>query len=358
MDCKQKAQLRNDQIDAFNAEMENLTEEGIFTLDDESKSNIQAYHQSLIKSLSESFDIDTTKADKQLNIGMRIASLFGALALAASLFFLFYQYWGFFGTTAQTAVLVLSPLFLLGLTAVFYNKEPSGYFAKIAALITLASFVLNISMLGQIYNITPSPNAFVIWSVLALVFAYKLNSRLLLVFAILLFAAFLSARVGTLFGIYWFSFGNKPENFFAPALVIFALGHFTQKHYGSFSPIYRIFGSILLLMPVLLLSHWAGGSYFELSTTMIEHGYQTLGFVLSAGLIGYGVRKHWSDIVNTGTVFFTLFLYTKFFDWWWDWFPKYLFFLVIALSSILLLMIFKRLRNKMKGAERGATHAE
>ncbi len=32
--------------------------------------------------------------------------------------------------------------------------------------------------------------------------------------------------------------------------------------------------------------------------------------------------------MNTGNVFFTIFLYTKFYDWWWDWMPKYLFFLL------------------------------
>jgi hypothetical protein len=40
-----------------------------------------------------------------------------------------------------------------------------------------------------------------------------------------------------------------------------------------------------------------------------------------------------------------IFLYTKFFDWWWEWMPKYLFFLVIGLVAILLLLILKRLRT-------------
>ena len=40
-----------------------------------------------------------------------------------------------------------------------------------------------------------------------------------------------------------------------------------------------------------------------------------------------------------------IFLYTKFFDWWWEWLPKWLFFLLIALSAVLLLLVFQRLRR-------------
>ena len=36
--------------------------------------------------------------------------------------------------------------------------------------------------------------------------------------------------------------------------------------------------------------------------------------------------------VNTGVVFFVIFLYTKFYDWWWDLLPKYLFFLILGLT--------------------------
>jgi len=43
-------------------------------------------------------------------------------------------------------------------------------------------------------------------------------------------------------------------------------------------------------------------------------------------------------------VFFILFLYTKFFDWWWEWMPKYIFFFILGLSSLLALIVFKRIR--------------
>ena len=50
-------------------------------------------------------------------------------------------------------------------------------------------------------------------------------------------------------------------------------------------------------------------------------------------------------MVNTGVTLFVIFFYTKLFDWWWDTMPKYLFFLVLGLTAILLLVVFKRLRK-------------
>jgi hypothetical protein len=41
---------------------------------------------------------------------MRVTSFLGALALAASVFFLFYQFWGRFPETAQVVILILGAL--------------------------------------------------------------------------------------------------------------------------------------------------------------------------------------------------------------------------------------------------------
>ena len=49
--------------------------------------------------------------------------------------------------------------------------------------------------------------------------------------------------------------------------------------------------------------------------------------------------------MNTGLTFFVIFLYTKLFDWWWLSMPKYLFFLLLGLSAVLILLILRRLRS-------------
>ena len=204
-------------------------------------------------------------------------------------------------------------------------------------------------MLGQIFNITPSPNAFLVWALFAVILAYASDARLLLAAGILAFAAFLSAKVGTWSGCYWIYFGVRPENFFPAAVLIFLVPLLPHTRVSGFAVIYRVLALLLLFLPMLVLANWGAVSYLTLDNDSIEVIYQIAGFVLSAAAIWLGIRKGWQDVVNTGNVFFTIFLYTKFFDWWWDLMPKYLFFLVVALTAILMLLVFKRMRDATLG---------
>lgn len=345
MDNKQKAQQRADQVQAFYDEVKQLETDQVLQLDEEQRESVAHYHQGLLKSLTEKFDIDTSTRQKQLSTGMKIASFIGALALAASVFFLFYQFWGYISTPVQVSILVSAPLLMLFVTYWVSQHEATGYFAKLLSMVTLACYVLNLVMLGQIFNITPSENAMLMWAVFGFLLAYAFDVRLLLAMGILSLAGFIAARTGSWSGMYWLSFGERPENFFLPALLIFTVPLWLkQQHYSGFAPIYRVFGCMLLLLPVLVLSNWGQGSYLFWDAAVIEGSYQLLGFIISAGLIALGIRQHWPDVINTGNAFFVLFLYTKLFDWWWEIMPKYLFFLLIALSSLLMLFIYKRVR--------------
>ena len=351
MDNKLKAQQRADQIQAFNAEIKALKDDDVFEFDDDQRSNISRYHASVLDALTSQFDIDTNVRQKQLSTGMKIASFIGALALAASIFFLFYQFWGYLSSTVQVGILITAPLLTLLLTHVISQHEDTGYFTKLMAMVSFACFVLNLAMLGQIFNITPSDKALLAWAVYGFLLAYAFDVRLLLAMAILSLAAFIAARVGSWSGMYWIYSGERPENLLLPALIIFSVPMWSkrwlsQKNDSGFAPIYRVFGSLLFLIPVLVLSSWGQGSYLNFNHDVIEGFYQLTGFAVSAGLIALGIKKQWSDIINTGNVFFVLFLYTKIIDWWWEIMPKYLFFLVIALLSVLMLLVYKRVREQ------------
>src|SRR5882672_650976 len=108
------AQRRADEIRTFNSELERLQAESVLWLTSEQRDAISSHHASLLKSLSQSHDIDRDGRARQLSLGMRVASFLGALALAASVFFLFYQFWGHFGTATQVAVLVTASLLTFG----------------------------------------------------------------------------------------------------------------------------------------------------------------------------------------------------------------------------------------------------
>jgi uncharacterized membrane protein len=339
-----EAQQRADRIDSFRAELAALETDRIVTLPEETRQAIDRYHTGLLAELAVRFDIDTGLGQKRLSLGMKIASFLGALGLAASVFLLFYQYWGRLATTVQVGILLAAPM--LGLAVTMYAaRERSGYFAKLAGMVTFACAVLNLSVLGQIFNITPSPNAFLVWAGFALLLAYAANARLLLAAGILCLGAYLSARTGTWGGCYWLDFGKRPEHFLPTAALLFAVSLLPQRSFGGFAPLQRVFALLFLFLPMLVLANWVQASYLPLDNSTVEAVYQTAGFLVSALAIWAGIRLSWPEVVNTRNVFFTIFLYTKFFDWWWDWMPKYLFFLIIGLSSILMLLVFKRLRQ-------------
>jgi uncharacterized membrane protein len=352
---RSEAQQRADEIGIFRVELARLEAEGVLRLDPAQQQTLRQHHDALLAGFASRFDIDRDMQARQLSLGMRVASFLGALALAASVFFLFYQFWGRFDETAQVAILVGAALGSMGLTVWIQTRDASGYFTKLAAMVAFACFVLNLVMLGQIFNITPSDKALLPWAALAFLLAYTCDLRLLLAAGICCVIAFVAARVGEWRGIYWLNFGQRPENFFPVAALLFVFPALVEhRRVSGFASIYRIFGLLCVLLPMLVLGHWGYGSYLDLDGKTIETSYQTLGFVVSALAIWIGARRQWADTVNTGITFFVIFLYTKFFDWWWEVMPKYLFFLVLGLAAILILLVLKRLRRLGPDAGEGA----
>jgi len=340
------AQQRADQVRVFHLELDRLDSEGVLRLTEEQKKSVDAHHETLLNQLAQSFDIDRDARSRQLSWGMRIASFLGALALAASVFFLFRQFWGLFSEEVQVGILSASSLLTLAATVLVRARDVTGYFTKLTAMVAFACFVLNVVMIGQIYNITPSDKAFLPWAAYGLLLAYLCDLRLLLAAGLACVIAFMAARVGTWSGVYWIHFGERPENFFPAAVVLFALPQIIRHvRYDQFPAVYRLVGLLAFFFPVLILSHWGGGSYLDWSVTNIENLYQLCGFVFSAGAIWLGLRMQWTETANTGVVFFVIFLYTKFYDWWWELLPKYLFFLILGLTAVLVLMVMKRLRQ-------------
>lgn len=351
MPNRPEAQQRADDIRTFRAELERLEREGVLQLAEEQKRSIGTHHDALLTQFAQHFDIDRDAQAKQLSLGMRVASFLGALALAASVFFLFYQFWGHFPTGAQVAILIASSIAGFLGTLLVQSRDSTGYFTKLAALVAFACFVLNVVMLGQIFNITPSDKALLPWAAFALLLAYSCDLRLLLAAGILCIIGYVAARTGTWSGVYWLHFGERPENFFPVAIAIFCVPLWIDhRRFTGFAPIYRVFGMLALFLPMLILANWGYISYLGLDRNFTEGLYQVAGFAGSAAFVWLGARRQWPDTVNTGVTFFVIFLYTKLFDWWWDVMPKYLFFLVLGLVAVLLLFVFKRLRAQGFGA--------
>ncbi|RFF26420.1 MULTISPECIES: DUF2157 domain-containing protein [unclassified Wenzhouxiangella] len=339
------AQARIDRVRAFRDELAALEREGVTLPDPDTRSCMDAHHEALIADLRERFDVDIDGSQKRFSLGMRIASLIGALALSAAVFFFFYRIWGLLNTPVQVILLIVAPIAATFLAGYAHRRERTGYFTALAALVAVACFVLDLSVLGQTFNLVPSRNAFLAWALFALILAYSWGLKLVLTAGLVSLIAYLSATVGAWGGLYWLSFGERPETILIAGLLITLPGWFGNLPRPEFSNVYRVFGFLVAFISVLVLSHWGRASFLPFSPSLVEAGYQLAGFVGSAVLIAVGIRRGEGKLFNLGATFFLLFFYTKIFDWWWDWMPKWLFFLVVGLVAVGFLFILGRLRR-------------
>jgi predicted membrane protein DUF2157 len=348
---REQAQQRIDRIQAFQKEMATLKSEGIFEISQEDQNSVSRYHSRLIDEFSNQFDTDTTATEKKLSWGMRILTFLGGFALCASVFFFFYRFWGLIPTWVQIGILIIAPLLALLGMKFAANKEKTFYYATLAGLLAFACFVMNLKILGTIFNITPSPKAFLVWGILALIVAYHLGLRLLLMAGLLCILAYLSATVGTFWGIYWFSFFERPENFIIAGSIMVAIPHiFKHRQYYNFPWFYHLVGLLSVFIALFAMGLCGSCSYLLVNYHTLELIYQTLGLVCAGIVIWMGIRFEDTRVTNIGATFFMIFLYTKFFDWWWDFMPKYLFFLILSAISLGLLSGFKKMRSRLKGA--------
>jgi len=205
----------------------------------------------------------------------------------------------------------------------------------------------NLLHAGSIFNLAPTPNALAVWGLFGLALAYHFGIRLVLAAGLVSILGWITATTNSWRGWWWVEFERRPEEFMLAGLLIALLPLFI-KHVAAriFPAVYRLVGMIAFFMTMLFLSAEGQRSYLPLEDKAVEHFYQMFGVVAAAGSVWIGVRKNWTGVINTGTAFFTIFLFFRLIDWWWDWMPKYLFFLLIGLVAIGLVAVFKRLRGR------------
>ena len=341
-----QAQHRADEIRVFRAELGRLEEDGALVLTEEQRRAVGEYHGRLLAELARQFDIDRDAQSKQLSLGMRIASFLGAVALSAAAYFFFYRFWGSLPTVAQVALLAAAPLVAVAGMEVAARRERTLYVTGILGLVAVACFILDLNVLGAIFNVTPSPDAFLAWAVFASLLAYAYGLQLLLVAAIVGFTVFFSSRVATALHCPWDAFGQRPENLFLPALLLLlASAIVPSRGLPRFPLLYRASGLLVLFLALFVVANWGWASYLPWPAATVEVVYQLTSLALLVAAIVVGGRRGWREVEVVGTVFLVLFLFARFFDWWWDWMPRWLFFLVIGALAVAMLLALRRLRS-------------
>jgi hypothetical protein len=346
------AQRKADRIGAFREELAELRRAGLVHLGDDELAAVERHHDRQLYDLVQRFDVDVSERGKQLALGMRVVSLLGAVALAVSAFFFFNRIWGVISLPLQVGILVAAPLMALAATHEISRRERGGYFTSIAALFAFACVVLDQVLLGATFNQTQPVWELLAWGAFGMILAEGYRLPLLRVVGLALLAAFVSGVIAVSFGSYWPDF--NAEGFLPAGALLFAYGAFGAR---SLRPgdaaIDRFLGLIFVLFPVFVLGI-ENQSYLPFDHATIRRVYQASGFLLSAGAIGLGIVLRFRETVYGGAFFFVAFLYLKYAQWWWDWMPKYLFFLIVALTAMAVLWLLLRLRAALTIGPSGA----
>lgn len=344
---KSEAQRRADRIRAFRAELQALSLEGIETLSDERAAAVAAHHEALLGALAARFDIDRTETGRRMSLGMRLASAFGAAALTAAIVSFFYRIWGALSSPMQVGLLTAAPLAALGAMVVAARRERTLYVASLCALVACGAFVLQTVMLGHLFNLRGSAHVVLAWAAFGL--AVSLPFRFVLPFAAAVGAAisYAAALLMTASGAPWHYFGWRLESVLVPAALAYASWGIAPV---ELQPWMRGVTLTFALGAVLGLSTFESPSALPLGAGAASVLYQVGAALLAFALVGHGLRTGRSETIAVGAAFGGMFLLGRFVDWWWDWMPKYLFFLVLASVAIGAIWLLRRLRTRVAEA--------
>jgi uncharacterized membrane protein len=322
--------------------------QSVLALTPDQQSRFEEWSLAKLAALAEQFDIDITASQKRVSWAMRIASTLGALALCAAVVLFFTRYWGYLDTPVQLAIVILTPPLLLAGAEFAARRERTPYFTGLLALVALASFILNLAVVGSIFNITSTERALLPWGAFAIVLAYRYGLRLMLALGLVLLMSYAAAAYTAQIGYHWLDFYDRPEHFLLLGLFVFALPFYRKHlHNTDFPPVYRLVGALTFFIAVVSLAEWGVPSYLPWETNNVERCYEIAGLILSTAAIWWGIVRNWNGLVNIGAAFFIVFLFTRLYHWWWDWMPRYLFFAVIGVLGIALVLAFRRVRGRM-----------
>jgi uncharacterized membrane protein len=279
---------------------------------------------------------------------MRIASTFGGLAICAAVILFFARYWGYLDTWAQLGIVIPTPLVLLFGAEFTARRERTRYFTGLLALVALASFIMNLTVIGSIFNIASTERALLAWGAFAVLLAYRYGLRFMLGLGLMFLMSYTAAEYTARIGFHWLGFYDRPEHFLLLGLIGFSIPVYLKRSGNTdFAPVYRLVGTLTILIAVLSLADWGATSYLPWGAKTIGRLYEIAGLILSAGTICMGLVRNWNAIVNTGSVFFTIFLFMRLYHWWWEWMPRYLFFAAIGALGIAIVLAFRRVRGGM-----------
>ena len=278
---------------------------------------------------------------------MRIASLLGAAALTGAVVSFVYRVWGQVPVAGQVTLLTAAPITAVAAMRIAGRLERTHYFASLFAIVACAAFVLQTVVLGQLFNLRGSPHVLAAWSVFALAVSIPWRLAVPFVWGIFSLIGYVAALLLHAADVEWSSFAERPETLLIGAAAMFAGSVRFPRELQRWA---RGIALLLILGPILVLSSSATSSLLPFPAYAIRLCYQLTAVLVAVVVIGSGLRRRSNDDVTIGSLFAGAFLLTRFVDWWWDWMPKYLFFLILAAVAIGWLWLLRLARSRVEVA--------
>jgi hypothetical protein len=168
--------------------------------------------------------------------------------------------------------------------------------------------------------------------------ARRLNSRLIWLFALVSLGSWFGTETGyqTQWSYYFLGM-NYPLRFVAFGIILVAACHFlrNRKWFLEFWELTYVIGLLYLFLSLWLLSIF--GNYGSLNSwwkikqiTLFYWGIISLA--IAAGFMLYGLKSKDSIAREFGITFLLIFIYTKYFEYFWDSTNHTLFFAILAVS--------------------------
>jgi hypothetical protein len=347
---RRAAQARADQIRAFRRELDELRAAEIVRLSSEQEAGVADYHERTLAALARDFDVDQSERDGQLSRGLRLASLFGAAALIATVTALVERVWGQLGLPAQVTLLTAFPLASLAGVHIAAERERTRYVAGLFALVACGTAWFAIGMSARLLDLPLSE--LLLWPAAAFGFAVAASYGFRLVFVLSL--AISGVAVASVF----FAAGRVPwtvvfarlEPLLGAAMVLLVASRYMEPAGEGFGRAARHAALALALGASLLLANVRGFSLLAFLPGTTLAIYQVLFVPVALFLLWRALRS--DDGVGAALVTgaLALFLFVRYVDWFWDLMPAWAFFLVMSATAFAVIAALRKARRRVRTA--------
>jgi hypothetical protein len=356
------AQRRVQRIRAFRAELESLTAAGVTTLNDEQRARITQYHDTLLRRLAAEYDIDTSDRAGQLSRGIRITAFVAAIALAAAIYSLVERFWGRLELPLQATLLCAFPLAALVGVELSAQRERTLYVASIFALVAFGTYWLAVFELGELLNLPVTTPALWGGALFGVALALPYGFRVIYGGALVALLVALAGSVFQALGTPWTVVPEFPEIITAAAFMLFVISRvlwasmptlppYVRATIVSLDAVTRLVSLGVVFLGLLFLSLAGPASLLPVSSQVSVLIYQAIMLVVATAVLVAATRRQWHETVYLAAVALTVFLFTRFVDWFWEVIPRFAFFLLLAIVAFAWLFVLRRMRRRLAATE-------